>query len=117
MRAPRTASRRSTPRRWTATARSSTRCSRARRIPTPSTATGRGDATRRLLDHGANPNARDKRGNTALHGAADGGHIEIVVLLLSRKAERNVRNADGLTPADIARARGYGDVLKALGAR
>jgi len=74
-------------------------------------------ASRRLLAYGALPNARDKRGNTALHGAADGGHVEVVLLLLSRNADRSIRNTDGLTAADVARGRGYDQVLKALGAR
>jgi ankyrin repeat protein len=114
------------PRQWRATVRSSMRSWQARQTRTSSigtaplfwaAATGTLDATRRLLDHGANPNARDKRGNTALHGAADGGHLEVVLLLLSRKANPSVKNADGLTPADIARGRGYDQVVKALGTR
>jgi ankyrin repeat protein len=43
---------------------------------------GKTDAVRWLLDHGADPNARDKRGDTAAERGRK--HIEIVRLLGTR---------------------------------
>ncbi len=55
-----------------------------------------------LLQHGANPNASDTQGNTALHYAAFELVDEKVFLsLLDAKADPNVRNEDGKTPLDI----------------
>ena len=62
-------------------------------------------------------NARDAKGNTALHGAADGGHVEVVAFLLAAKANATAKNAAGLTPVDVARARGHADVVQALAKR
>jgi ankyrin repeat protein len=62
-----------------------------------------------LLKHGADPNARDLRGNTPLHfavwcwGSADWKtNIE---LLLGHQADPNVRDGDGKTPLDYVKER------------
>ena len=80
---------------------------------------GNPDTVRMLLSaKGADANVRDQKGNLALHGAADGGHDGVVKLLLPRTSEPRSKNGQGLTPADIARDRGYGDLAKLLdGAR
>jgi ankyrin repeat protein len=76
---------------------------------------GNPETTRRLLAaRGADANLRDQKGNLALHGAADGGHDGVVRLLLPRTSEPRSKNAEGLTPADVARDRGYGDLAKLL---
>ena len=76
---------------------------------------GNPETTRRLLAaKGVDANLRDQKGNLALHGAADGGHDGVVRLLLPRTSEPRSKNAEGLTPADIARDRGYGDLAKVL---
>jgi len=41
----------------------------------------------------------------------------VVALLVARKANAALRNLSGQTAADIARARGYEDVLRVLEAR
>jgi ankyrin repeat protein len=49
-----------------------------------------------------------------LHGAADGGHAEVVAFLLSVKANRDIKNRAGNTAADVARTRGYDEIVKLL---
>lgn len=59
-----------------------------------------------LVNAGANVNAVDKRLNTPLHLAANGGsdeHYLIAELLLRRGANVNARNPDNATPLDVAR--------------
>lgn len=48
-----------------------------------------------LLDHGADINGRDSRGDTPLISAA--GHADLMALLLSRGADPRVKNARGST--------------------
>lgn len=47
--------------------------------------------------------ARDETGSTALHHAAAQGHVEIARLLLESGASIDARNAEGLTPLEMAR--------------
>lgn len=51
-----------------------------------------------MLGKGANPNAKDKAGNTPLIIAAELGFVDGVQLLLSRGANPNLPNAQGETP-------------------
>src|SRR5262245_3801391 len=74
-----------------------------------------GDAVsaRRLLDLGADPNARNDAGATALMWAVDS--LETTRVLLERGADPNVRSADGRNALLLAAARhGASDVVKAL---
>jgi hypothetical protein len=57
-----------------------------------------------LLDHGAQVNAQDDRGMTALEYAARTANTEIVRLLLERKAEVNHIDKSGQTPLMFASA-------------
>ncbi len=45
-----------------------------------------------LLEKGVNPNIRDNRGETALFRAADGGHEELISLLLQHRADLFITN-------------------------
>lgn len=62
-----------------------------------------------LLQHGANPNAQTRNGDTPLHFCAEKGNIEFIQLLLSHGADRTLRNQDptnkkgGSTPYDTAK--------------
>ncbi len=58
-----------------------------------------------LLQHGANPNARNTHGNTPLHYAVWGvlGRNK-VALFLEHHADPNVRNDEGRTPLDYIKA-------------
>ena len=60
------------------------------------------DIVRFLLDHGANVDARDNCGNTALHFAVSEGLLETAHLLLKQGADVNSQNNVGLTPLQRA---------------
>lgn len=45
--------------------------------------------------------AQDNDGQTALHYAASCGHAEVVELLLKANADRTIKDADGLTAAQV----------------
>jgi ankyrin repeat protein len=58
-----------------------------------------------LLQHGANPDACNALGNSALHSAADSLADETVfAALLDHQANPNVRNHNGKTPLDLLQA-------------
>jgi ankyrin repeat protein len=69
---------------------------------------------RTLLDAGADPNARQQGGYTALHEAALNGNLALITLLLERGAAADARNEAGVTPADLARAKGQDAALRLL---
>ncbi|KAJ7409786.1 Ankyrin repeat domain-containing protein 22 [Pitangus sulphuratus] len=56
-----------------------------------------------LLRAGADVNATDSSGSTALHYACEMKNQEVIPLLLEAHAETSVKNQDGETPLDIAR--------------
>jgi len=62
---------------------------------------GRVDAVRYLLDQGANVNARDERGRSALTEAAFNGNVSVIKELILRGAELNALSDEG-TALDIA---------------
>jgi ankyrin repeat protein len=80
---------------------------------------GRLNAVRYLLDQGADVNALDKTGNTALTEATYYGHAPVIKELLVRGANINSLSAAG-TPLDIAVGRNndaVADLLKHYGAK
>ena len=52
------------------------------------------------MDAGTDVNAKDEDETTPLHRAAYYGHKEIVVLLIAKGADVNVKNDVGYTPLD-----------------
>lgn len=56
----------------------------------------------RLLQSGANLNARGLDNDTPLHDAAVNGHVKIAKLLVERGADINAKNSKGKTPLDVA---------------
>lgn len=78
----------------------------------------RGDegAVRLLLERGADPNARNGDGLTALMQACSSDYLPvgIVRLLLDRGADVNAVSADGLTALDFALRRNHPQILAAL---
>ena len=71
-------------------------------------------ATERLLTLGANVNLRDADGDTALHGAAESGNVEIMRLLLDKGADPNTRNKEGGTPLMWAAVFGNDEAARLL---
>jgi len=80
---------------------------------------GRLNAVRYLLDHGADLNALDSAGNTALTEATYYGHASVIKELLLRGANINSSSSAG-TPLDIALSKNdeaVVDLLKHYGAK
>jgi uncharacterized protein len=72
------------------------------------------EIVRLLLDHGADPNARQADGYTPLHSAAQNGQAAMVRLLLEHKADRYAENSEGITPVDLARQAGHEEAVALL---
>jgi uncharacterized protein len=61
------------------------------------------EITAMLLEHGANPNAKQQSDYTPLHGAAHNNSLDIVKTLLQAGADKNVKTKDGKTALDLAK--------------
>jgi uncharacterized protein len=68
-----------------------------------------------LLGSGADVNARQEGGWTALHAAAQDGDTRMIASLLAYGADANARNAAGQTPLTIARSHGQAEAVELLG--
>jgi ankyrin repeat protein len=67
-----------------------------------------------LLQHGANPNARQHGGWTALHAAAQAGDAALIRLLLQNGADPGARAENNQTALDLALTRGHQAAVAAL---
>jgi ankyrin repeat protein len=68
-------------------------------------------------DVGQNPslvNAKDSKGDTPLHKAAENGCLQVVEFLIEKGAPVNAINEEGETPIFEAAEKGYADVVRAL---
>jgi ankyrin repeat protein len=65
-------------------------------------ASGRADVVKLVLRAGANPNAKQQMGWTALHAAAAHDNVEMAQALLEAGADASLKNDDGQTAADKA---------------
>lgn len=75
---------------------------------------GQAEAAAFLLDAGADPNARDRAGDTPLGAAAAGCHVAVIRLLLARGADPELRNARGNRPYDMMTDAGATELLPLL---
>src|ERR1043165_538197 len=71
-------------------------------------------ATERLLALGADVKLLDKDGDTALHGAAETGNVEIMRMLLDKGADPNAKNKEGGTQLMWAAVFGNDDAVRLL---
>eukprot|EP00744_Colponema_vietnamica_P023021 GILI01033188.1.p1 GENE.GILI01033188.1~~GILI01033188.1.p1 ORF type:complete len:284 (+),score=57.02 GILI01033188.1:47-898(+) len=60
------------------------------------------EAVKLLISRGVTVDAKDSRGETALHEAARSGAIESIIALMASHAKTDVNNHDGHTPWDLA---------------
>lgn len=67
-----------------------------------------------LLDHGADINAKQRRGYTPLHVAVEMENYDNVAYLLECTVATSVINKSGESPFDLARRKGYDQILKLL---
>ena len=67
-----------------------------------------------LLELGANVNALGPKGRSALHYASIGGFRDSIRMLLASGAQKNLRDATGMTPLDLARLKKHLHVIEVL---
>ena len=77
-------------------------------------AVGRNDIARKLIDHGADTNARAENDTTPLHTAAARGNLESATLLLDHGADIAARTKDGKTPLAYAQERNQSEMVEFL---
>ena len=69
---------------------------------------------KRLLDAGADKNTQDNFGNSAIHVAAEKGHVDVVRLLLENGADMDVQDNCSNTAISKAAEKGHVDVVRLL---
>ena len=78
---------------------------------------GRVDVVQYLLGvDGVDKNATDKQGWNAVHCAANGGHLDVIKVLLESGIQKDTKDVDGQTPSDWAKTSGHTEVVDALAA-
>lgn len=76
---------------------------------------GRSEVVRTLLRANADPQAKTRSGNTALHIAASKGYAQVVKELLSnKKTDVKARTPSGTTALHLAASNGHQDIVMAL---
>ncbi len=75
------------------------------------------DTLAALVAAGANVNATDANGTTALHPAASNGWITVIQLLADAGAKLDIENKNGVTPLALAEPREDGRTKRGLGSK
>jgi ankyrin repeat protein len=75
---------------------------------------GDADALERLLTEGADPDARDRHGQTGLMRASHAGQAAVVALLIRHGAALDVTAKFGLSALMLAVVAGHGEVARQL---
>lgn len=75
---------------------------------------GNVDQVRQAIEEGGDINASSDGGYTALHGAVENDHIEVVRMLLAAGARTDLRLDSGETPLDFAIRLGRGEIIHLL---
>ena len=72
------------------------------------------DEVKTLIKNGADVNAKNEGGWTALMMASENGHNEVVKILIENKADVNIQDSDGWTALMMASEYINNDVVKTL---
>jgi ankyrin repeat protein len=75
---------------------------------------GHTGTARLLIRHGADVNAREANGITALMMAADGGNLDLVQALLARGAQVDATTLGGESALLLAADKGYKSIVRLL---
>lgn len=75
---------------------------------------GNGEAIEHLVTNGAEVNAQDSTGATALHLAIWKSHNAIALYLLKHGASATAMSNDGMTPLDIAMMKENQEIVEAI---
>ena len=72
------------------------------------------DVVRRLLEHGADPNARPSNDTSLLHQCSSHGWLEVVRLLHTYGAKVDEKDEEGKTAFEVASEKGYHEIARLL---
>ena len=70
-----------------------------------------------MVEKGADINAQEDIGRTALMNASYNRHLKIVKFLIENGADVNIKNNDGKTALDLAKTEEIKEVLRKAGAK